>query len=91
MIFLKKILVTTDLSPFSLAAMEYATSFGTLYTSRIYLLFVVEGKEGISCEGGTPAAQDRRGRQNSSRRIRPHQYSERDPADAGRPQGRARG
>jgi universal stress protein A len=46
MIFLKKILVTTDLSPFSLAAMEYATSFGMLYTSRLYLLHVCEGKEG---------------------------------------------
>ncbi len=46
MIFLKKILVTTDLSPFSLAAMEYATSLGTLYSSRIYLLYVPDGKEG---------------------------------------------
>jgi nucleotide-binding universal stress UspA family protein len=52
MIFLKKILVTTDLSPFSLAAMEYATSFGTLYTSRIYLLFVLEGKEGAHAKEG---------------------------------------
>jgi nucleotide-binding universal stress UspA family protein len=46
MIFLKKILVTTDLSPFSLAALEYAVSFGMLYTSRLYLLYVYEGKEG---------------------------------------------
>jgi nucleotide-binding universal stress UspA family protein len=46
MIFLKKILVTTDLSPFSLAALEYASSFGMLYTSKLYLLHVVEGKEG---------------------------------------------
>ncbi len=46
MIFLKKILVTTDLSPFSLAAMEYAMSLATLYTSKITLLFVLEGKEG---------------------------------------------
>jgi universal stress protein A len=46
MIFLKKILVTTDLSPFSLAALEYAASFGTLYTSKIFLLHVMEGKEG---------------------------------------------
>jgi nucleotide-binding universal stress UspA family protein len=45
MIYLKKILVTTDLSPHSLAAVEYATSFGTLYTSRIYLLLVAEKKE----------------------------------------------
>lgn len=54
MIFLKKILVTTDLSPFSLAAMEYATSFGTLYSSRIYLLYVVEGKEGSHAKEGHP-------------------------------------
>lgn len=46
MIFLKKILVTTDLSPFSLAALEYASSFGMLYTSKLYLLHVHEGKEG---------------------------------------------
>ena len=46
MIFLKKILVTTDLSPFSLAALEYAVSFGMLYTSKLYLLHVQEGKEG---------------------------------------------
>jgi len=46
MIFLKKILVTTDLSPFSLAALEYAVSFGMLYTSKLYLLHVYEGKEG---------------------------------------------
>jgi nucleotide-binding universal stress UspA family protein len=46
MIFLKKILVTTDLSPFSLAALEYAASFGMLYTSKLYLLHVHEGKEG---------------------------------------------
>lgn len=46
MIFLKKILITTDLSPHSLAAVEYASSFGTLYTSRLYLLFVMDKKEG---------------------------------------------
>jgi len=46
MIFLKKILVTTDLSPYSLAAVEYAASFGTLYASRLYLLLVIDKKEG---------------------------------------------
>jgi nucleotide-binding universal stress UspA family protein len=45
-IYLKKILVTTDLSPHSLAAVEYAASFGTLYSSRLYLLLVMEKKEG---------------------------------------------
>jgi nucleotide-binding universal stress UspA family protein len=46
MIYLKKILVTTDLSPHSLAAVEYASSFGTLYASRLYLLLVMDKKEG---------------------------------------------
>ena len=46
MIFLKKILITTDLSPHSLAAVEYASSFGTLYGSRLYLLLVMDKKEG---------------------------------------------
>ncbi|MDH3251316.1 MAG: universal stress protein [Ignavibacteria bacterium] len=42
MINLRKILVTTDLSEFSLAAMEYASSLGLLFTSRLYLLYVSE-------------------------------------------------
>lgn len=46
MVFLKKILITTDLSPHSLAAVEYASSFGTLYSSRLYLLLVMDKKEG---------------------------------------------
>ncbi len=46
MIYLKKIKVTTDHSPFTLAALEYAVSFGMLYTSKLYLLHVHEGKEG---------------------------------------------
>jgi len=46
MVYLRKILVTTDLSEFSLAAMEYASTFGLLFASKIFLLHVVEGKEG---------------------------------------------
>lgn len=42
MVYLKKILVPTDLSPYSLAAMEYASSFGLRYMSKLYLLYVVE-------------------------------------------------
>ncbi len=42
MVYLKKILVTTDLSQFSLEALEYAQSFGLLYASRIFLLHVDE-------------------------------------------------
>jgi universal stress protein A len=57
MIFLKKILVTTDLSPYSLAAVEYATSFGTLFTSRLYLLYVTDKKEGHHVREGQPHDQ----------------------------------
>ena len=42
MVYLKKILVTTDLSQFSLEALAYAQSFGLLYASRIFLLHVDE-------------------------------------------------
>ena len=42
MVYLKKILVTTDLSRYSLEALEYAQSFGLLYASRIFLLHVDE-------------------------------------------------
>jgi nucleotide-binding universal stress UspA family protein len=46
MIFLKKILMTTDLSQYSLAALEYASSLGLLYASKVFLLYVVEsGKD----------------------------------------------
>jgi glycine betaine transporter len=41
-VYLKKILVTTDLSQYSLEALEYAQSFGLLYASRIFLLHVDE-------------------------------------------------
>lgn len=46
MMYLRKILVTTDLSEYSLAAMEYAASFGLLYSSTLFLLYVIESKEG---------------------------------------------
>ena len=46
MVYLRKILVTTDLSEYSLAAMEYASSFGLLYSSTLYFLHVVDSKEG---------------------------------------------
>jgi len=42
MVFLKKILVTTDLSEYSLAALEYAFTFGLLYGARLCLLYVAE-------------------------------------------------
>jgi nucleotide-binding universal stress UspA family protein len=42
MVYLKKILVTTDMSDYSLAAMGYASSFGLLYSSKLYLLYVAD-------------------------------------------------
>jgi len=44
MMYLRKILVTTDLSEHSLAAMEYAASFGLLYSSTLYLLHVIDAR-----------------------------------------------
>ncbi len=40
--FIYKILVPTDFSDLSLAAMEYATSFSKIYEARIYFIHVVE-------------------------------------------------
>jgi len=45
-VYFRKILITTDMSDFSLAAMEYAASFGLLYTARLYLLHVLERPPG---------------------------------------------
>jgi nucleotide-binding universal stress UspA family protein len=42
MVNLRKILVTTDLSEHSVAALEYAFSFGLLYASKMYVLYVAE-------------------------------------------------
>lgn len=42
MINLKRILVTTDLSEFSLAAMEYATSLAVLYGADLHVLHVTD-------------------------------------------------
>jgi universal stress protein A len=41
-VYLKKILVATDLSDYSLAAVEYAASLGLLYSSKIYFLHVID-------------------------------------------------
>lgn len=42
MINLRRILVTTDLSEHSLAAFEHAFSFGLLYASKVYVMYVVD-------------------------------------------------
>ena len=41
MVYFHKILIPTDLSEFSLAAVEYAASLGLIYTSKLYMLHVV--------------------------------------------------
>ena len=43
MVFLRKILVTTDLSEFSLAAFEYASTASIFFNADIFLLYVNEG------------------------------------------------
>ena len=40
---IKSILVPTDFSDFSLAAMEYAKSFSIIFNTRIYMIHVVSG------------------------------------------------
>jgi universal stress protein A len=42
-----KILVPTDLSDFSIAAVEYAASLADLFGARIYMLYVIEGEPNI--------------------------------------------
>jgi nucleotide-binding universal stress UspA family protein len=42
MVYLRNILVTTDLSDYSLAAIEHAASLGLLYSSKIYFLHVID-------------------------------------------------
>ncbi len=41
MIYLKKILITTDLSEHSFAGFEHGLSFGLLYGAKVYVLYVV--------------------------------------------------
>jgi nucleotide-binding universal stress UspA family protein len=60
MVYLQKILLTTDLSEFSLAAMDHASTFGLLYASEVSILYVAEpaghlGTKGA--EGTEPATQ----------------------------------
>jgi nucleotide-binding universal stress UspA family protein len=39
-VFLKKILIPTDLSEYSLAAMEYGFTMGLLFGARLYMIYV---------------------------------------------------
>jgi len=55
MVYLQKILVTTDLSEFSLAAMDHASTFGLLYGSDLSMMYVAEpaGHRGSKAVQGT--------------------------------------
>ena len=45
---IKKILVPTDLSEFSLAAVEYAASLAEMYGAKIYMLYVTDGEPNLA-------------------------------------------
>ncbi len=45
MFTIKKILVTTDFSDFSIAALEYAFSLATTYDASVHLLHVVDARQ----------------------------------------------
>lgn len=57
MIYLKRILVATDMSEYSLAAVDYASTFGLFYSSKLYMLYVAERPPLIpTIDGGDPFA-----------------------------------
>ena len=58
MVQLRKILVTTDLSEHSLAALEYVSSSGLLYGSRLFLLYVAEHGSARSKEQASGALRE---------------------------------
>jgi nucleotide-binding universal stress UspA family protein len=49
-VYLRKILVTTDLSEYSLAAVDYALSFGLLYSSTLFFLYVADSRDHLQGE-----------------------------------------
>jgi nucleotide-binding universal stress UspA family protein len=51
MVYLQKILVTTDLSEFSLAAMDHASTFGLLYAAELSIMYVAEPANHRSSKG----------------------------------------
>jgi nucleotide-binding universal stress UspA family protein len=61
MVYLQKILVTTDLSEFSLAAMDHASTFGLLYASDLSILYVAEpaSHRGSKVTQGTDGTQQK--------------------------------
>ena len=47
MVYLRKILITTDLSEHSVAAFEHAFSLGLLYASKMFVLHVVDDAQSL--------------------------------------------
>ena len=45
---IKKILVPTDLSDFSIAAVEYATSIAEMFEAQVYMLYVIDGEQNVA-------------------------------------------
>jgi universal stress protein A len=56
MVYLQRILVTTDLSEFSLAAMDHASTFGLMYASDLVILYVAESAGHRTVKAGSEQA-----------------------------------
>jgi nucleotide-binding universal stress UspA family protein len=59
MVYLQRILVTTDLSEFSLAAMDHASTLGLLYASDLVILYVTEPAGHRGTKSGSEQAHPR--------------------------------
>jgi nucleotide-binding universal stress UspA family protein len=73
MVYFRKILITTDMSEFSLAAMEYAASVGLLYAAKLRLLHVLEHTPGGMKRLGLEddgKAEERLAEQETARELR---------------------
>ncbi len=68
----KKILITTDLSQYSLAALEAATEIGSQFGSKLYLLYVVDAvpsKHGSAPQEADPHAARRHAEDEGKKRL----------------------
>jgi len=73
MINLRRILVPTDMSTHSLAALEYASSFGVLYDARLFLLHVADVVPpvlSLPVQDGEAEAYRRRTEEEATRSLR---------------------
>ena len=63
MVYFNRILIPTDMSPFSLVALEHAASLRLLYSSSLYMLYVGEETPPLlalhNAEFGTPEYKER--------------------------------